>query len=611
MYNHVHTSLTERVPHIEHTRSPLQGAWVATLAVPSPLGFVVISALHIQHVDATMRIGIELVITMLCCSVTFGQNIITAVQPPVAITMDNHAIYEALIASPNPLLTEQTINVGAGTTAVGKGAVYLDTELGTGACSPTINYSSAEYYPGGLDAIVAAYKTSFIFQVAAEGNTNNITSDCVWSQAQANASALTWAANTRYLPGEYICEGSSCPTSGYWQIQSGCYSGSGYSNTCMSGSSKPSFTGDGPIGDDQVTWIKIDSAPLQDGYCGVVHTCISPGDNSSCYARNGNAAIIINANSLGPCTLGELYQSEPVGYELPVRNWENKILSSFISHYNGNTNVDYMRVGSPGGGEFGINIDFIPIAPWGNGDSDPAQFRAQWISWVNKLDAQIMSYKPTFRIFSNINCVGPDCSYSDQEAIAAYDHGFSGIGNEDANINDMNDLGLTGTTGSYPCKFPLVAVSPGKSACTEGDWAYNFSAFPTMAHELQSLMTGTTPIYCEISSPMIAAGPLALLPTGSAYCPKGTIGIIQSIINLCTLGAGSPNQKICVNVLEMHTGNSTGNAPIIPANDTLLALSGSNYAHTEGYVADYASHQAAYKKSFCLYLGLSNCANLK
>jgi hypothetical protein len=536
---------------------------------------------------------------------------IAAVDAPVASGANNYAAFEEIIATPNPLLTEQEISINAGTTTGGNGEIYLDTESGTGVCSPTIDYTSAPYNAGGLDGIVAQYKTSFLFQVASEGDISNVTNYCVWSQAHANASALTWTASTAYIPGEYINVDGT-----FWQLQAGCYSGSGYSNTCTTGASEPNtcFGTAGPCTDGTVSWVKIGAnAPVQDGFCGSAHACISSGDSSSCYAKNGNAAIVINANSLGPCTLAELYQAEPIGYELPVRNWEFQIMSSFISHYNGNSNVDYMRAGSPAGGEFSVAGDLVPVAPWGNGATNKAQFRAQWISWVNKFDAQIMSYSPTFRIISDMNCVGnpEDCSYADQEALAAYNNGLQGIGNQDYNINDMNNLGLTGTTGSHPCAFnsgnanPLVA----NSGCTQGDWAYNFAQFPSMAHQLQSYSSGTTPEYCPVPSADSAAGPIAGLPSGSPYCSTGTPGLLPSLTKLCNTGTGSPNVKICVNILEMHTGFSSAADPIwtTPVSDTLLALS-ADYGSTVGAIPDYVLFHAAYAEAFCTYLGLSDCA---
>jgi len=235
---------------------------------------------------------------------------------------------------------------------------------------------------------------------------------------------------------------------------------------------------------------------------------------------------------------------------------------------------------------------------------------------VNKFDAQIMSYSPTFNILSDMNCVGDpqDCSFADQEALAAYNSGMWGIGNQDYNINDMDNLGLTGTTGSSPCLFnsgnpnPLVAGS----GCTEGDWAYNFAQYPSMAHQLQSFGSGTTPLYCPAGNS--AAGPISALPAGSTYCngvydstANGTIGLVQSLINLCNTGTGSPNVQICVNVLEMHTGFSDGTVPTVGVSDTLLALS-ANYGSTVGAIAAYVPSHAAYAAAFCTFLGFTDCA---
>jgi hypothetical protein len=531
--------------------------------------------------------------------------VITAVDAPVASGASNNSAFTAITATTNPLLTEQTIFVGAGNSAssLPSNVVYLDQETGTGACSPSISYISAPYSSSGLDGIVSTYRTSFIVLPSAEGSTSEATSNCVWSQAQANASALSWAANTAFLPGEYINVSGT-----FWQLQAGCYSRSGYSNTCTTSGTEPvtCFGTSGPCTDGTVVWVKIGTnAPLQDGFCGSDHTC-APA-SPSCYVANDSAPIILNVNSLGPCTLSDLYNSEPVPYELPVRYWLFQILSSFIAHYNGNANVDYLRVGSPAGGEFSVSGDFPPIFPYGG--STYQQQRAQWISWVNKFDAQIMFYSPTFRVFSDINCVSAtndsdDCIYADQEALAAYNNGLQGIGNQDYDIEDMNNLGLTGNLVGGGCTFPLAAATEHGSACTQGDWAYNFATYPSLVHELQSHGNGTTPIDCAADNSV--AGPLQALPVGSTYCATGTIGLTQSLLNLCSAGTGSPNVKICVNVLEMHTEVNTGSPPTVNANDTLLALS-STYSSTVGAVSAYIPYQPAYAAAFCEFLELTTC----
>src|SRR5271155_401304 len=244
----------------------------------------------------------------------FPQSI-NAVQTPTT-TGTNGAAYLAVLAQKNMLLSGQTVIVGLGNSA--SGSLYLDTETGSEACVPTIDFTA-------VDAVVATYPTNLLLAPATEGGTNTWTPPCVWSQAQADASYLPYAQNTAYLPGEYIFQSGH-----YWQLQVGCWSGTGYDNTCTTGGSPASFAGAGPVNDGAVVRVKVGNhAPLQDGYCGGSYQCGSL--NSSCYAANGSSSIVINSASLGPCSLTQLYESEPIPSELPLRNWANQVIAAAIA----------------------------------------------------------------------------------------------------------------------------------------------------------------------------------------------------------------------------------------------------------------------------------------
>lgn len=119
-------------------------------------------------------------------------------------------------------------------------------------------------------------------------------------------------------------------------------------NSCTTGATEPlsCFSGAGPCTDGTVSWVKVGSkAPLQDGFCSATHTCLVSG--ASCYAANGNRPIVMNANSLGPCTAAQLNVAELIPYELPFTNWVNQVIAAFVSHYNGSAgaNLGYVRFG--------------------------------------------------------------------------------------------------------------------------------------------------------------------------------------------------------------------------------------------------------------------------
>ena len=502
---------------------------------------------------------------------------INAVQAPQP-TGTNSAAYLAVLGQKNMLLSGQTVVVGLGNS--GGSALYLDTETGNGACAPTVSFTA-------LDGIVASYPTNLLLAPATEGGTNTWTPACVWSQAQADASYLPYAQNTLYLPGEYILQSGN-----YWQLQAGCWSGTGYDNTCATGNTAANFTGAGPVSDGGVVWVKIGAhAPLQDGYCGGSYQCGSP---VSCYAANGNSAIVINAGNVGPCTLAELYESEPIPSELPLRNWAQQVMAAAIPHYNGK--VGYVRVGSPAGGE--LSPVGIGSGLWPNYGSTAGQQRAEYLSWVKKLDGFVAGAGGTMNLDTDMNCPGnpADCSYADEEAQLAHDNNFRMMGTNGYQVNDVLNLEGLGTNN---CGFPLTAGA----GCTSGDWAYNCGRFTTnlagkpMGCSLQTL-TGTTAMDCAPG----LTGPIAPLAAGSTYCAAGFPGLLPFLVSLCQ-GAGNPIQKVCVQTVEIYTnGPNSGTAPTYPAGDVLLALDMS-YSATVNAVGAYAGYQLPYASAFGQFLG--------
>jgi hypothetical protein len=506
----------------------------------------------------------------------FPQRIYAVQAPQPSGT--NSAAYQAVLAQKNMLLSGQTLIVGLGNS--GGSVLYLDTESGTGACSPSISFTT-------LDAVVNAYPTNLLLAPATEGGTNSWTPACVWSQAQADASYLPYLQNTAYLPGEYIFQSGN-----YWQLQAGCWSGSGYDDTCTTGGTSASFSGAGPVTDGSVIWVKIGAhAPLQDGFCGPNYMCGGAGAN--CYTANSNNSIVINSASLGPCSLTQLYESEPVPSELPLRNWALQVVSAAIAHYNGQ--VGYVRVGSPAGGE--LSPLGIESGLWPNYGSTAGQQRAQYLSWVKKLDAYIASLGATVNLDTDMNCAGSpaDCNYADQEAQLAHDYNFNMLGTNGYQVNDV--LNLEGV-GANNCTSPINPAS----GCTSGDWAYNCSRFSTNAagHPMGCLLqtlTGSTAMNCAPG----LTGPLAPLPAGSTYCIGGFPGLMPFLVQLCKAAVSSGN-RICVQNLEIYTnGPNIGTAPSYPAGDILLTLD-LNYLSTTNGVPAYAAYQLPYASAFGQFL---------
>jgi len=107
---------------------------------------------------------------------------IEAIQAPLVPALSDYAAY--ISVQGNPLLSGQSALVAGATSALDP--LYIDTETGTGACSPTLNYTV-------LDSVLTpTLLTNILLAPSAEGGTNTYTPECVFSQAQANASALPY-----------------------------------------------------------------------------------------------------------------------------------------------------------------------------------------------------------------------------------------------------------------------------------------------------------------------------------------------------------------------------------------------------------------------------------
>ena len=507
---------------------------------------------------------------------------LNAVQPPQP-TGTNNAHYLNVLLENNVRLTGQTVIWGGGNSATSPG--YFDTETGTGACAATLSFAP-------FDAVVADYTlTHLLVAPQTEGNTNEYTPACVYSQAQADASYLPWTPSTAYLGSDYIFQNGH-----YWQSQTTC-GNSTYDATCVSGSTLPTCFASltSPCLDNQISpgWVNVGThAPPQDAYCGPSFTGGTGG--TSCYANNGSHNILININnygtacSPGPCTLTNLYQAEAITSELPFRNWYiGQAIPGVIVHYNYLPNFGYIRFGCTAGGEcdpLGVGSGLYPFY-----GSTAAQQRATYLSYMKILDTAIMAAKPVMPVLHDLNCsASDDCEYADQAAYLAWSLNFKGISTNALDVNDIENLLGNGPNN---CAFPLVAAS----GCTTGDWAYLFSTYITnqqgglMWDGLQTA-TASEPFYCVQGF----TGPL-FPPIGISGC-SGYPGALPFLVRMRLFGVGSPNVKIDVNNLELYTNpaNQACTLPNCQAGDILLGMdpSYSSSALVQSAFVPYQTTQA-------------------
>lgn len=538
-------------------------------------------------------------LTLISFATAQNGNEITAVDAPVASGSVNHVYFEDIISANSPYLSSQTPKLNGGDTS-GTNTLAVDQEPNsTSACAINTTTGLAN-----IDTVISGYKrTNLLWQGSEEGNTSIATPECVFGQAQADASYLAYTQNTVYLTGDYILQNGY-----YWKQINNCQTGSGVAAGCETGSSPatfPSSAGASNVSDGAATWQQIQTghAPVQDVWCGNGHSC------NGCDTTTAGA--IYNINTLGACTLAQIYQGQPIP-ELPYWNWYKQVIAAIISHYNSSSllsKIGWMRFGFPMGDENGG----LGLSTWPYMGSSFAQMLAQYMSWTSRVDSWIMAQSPAMHMSHNMNCAAGigyasgNCQFADQLAIMANNYGFWEIENSDLQMSDFYNL--TGT-GSNNCPFPPQSAATFGSGCTQGNWFYNCHTFSNMHCGLQ-LIHGSNPAYCENGS--IVSGPLAPLPSGSTYCPNGFVGMLPWLLSLCNTGVGTPNTKVCVNIFEAPivagvyaSGAGSGTSyPSAAACDVLLALVGSTlYPNTTGYISQYAAYETPYLQVFADYLGL-------
>jgi hypothetical protein len=505
-------------------------------------------------------------------------NTIHSVQPPVPTGTDASA-YQAVLAQNNQLLSGQTIIVGLG------GTSGFDQETGTGACAPSFTAGFALW-----DPIVAAYSTSLILSSATEGGTNSFTPQCVFSQAQADATFVGYGLGANpYLPGQYVLQNGK-----YWVVSNNSYTSPSLDNTCNISTGTLTFTGAGPYTDGTCTFTlsSVSSgahAPPQDGYCSANYTC------GGCWTTG--AGFVININNLGACTLTQLYESEPIPTEPPISAWQTQVIDAAIPHYNGK--VGYIRPGWEGGE---ISILGVNSGLWPNYGSTTNQQRAQALSGVKMYDQVIMAAGPTMTVDFDMHIVGSDQTYADQEAQLGHDLCATAIGTNGVQVNDIVAL-------QNPANYPLVSTN-----IFSGDWPYNFSRFSTNAcgqtmYHVHQTLTGSTPLDCAAN----ITGPLGPLPSGSTYCSAGFPGILPFLVSMCTTGLNGGTVHICDHIFEMYATAPTNNPnsgignQAWPAGDVLLALDNTTYCSTNeaqcGPTVNYQPQINTYQAAMSLFLG--------
>lgn len=340
--------------------------------------------------------------------------------------------------------------------------------------------------------------------------------------------------------------------------------------------------------------------------------------NASCL---GGSPVVeqthtLNINSTN-ATLATLASALPVAYEMPYAVWRNWFCDQTIDHYNsGQLGGGYIVCGYEGGGEYSTF----------NTGQQPSFSKSLFLSGINDMLLSESAQAPTMPLFGDMNAVGGDYTYTDQEA--AIETALSiGMRTNGLEVTDLTNIICSQGVSSAYCtaiSTPNACDNPPTSStlgCTSGGWYRNAVTYPTftggaLAGEPSTLslqtLNGSQPTNCQVSSTFPIAGPLAPA-AATTDCPEGFIGLLNGLVSLRTTGlvnfSGGPT--VTVNNAEIYTNGPAScaycshyDSSAYPVGDMLFALdpnySSTTYAQTTPSVL---AQVLPYDASFALFLG--------
>ena len=200
----------------------------------------------------------------------------------------------------------------------------------------------------------------------------------------------------------------------------------------------------------------------------------------------GSAPLDVVACSFYPGN-GSPTSGYPVVYEKPFQVAYQNAINAMLQHYQGNSNIGYIRFGLSVGGEADpyCTSELQALLPAGT------DFNTTWENWVSTMDSYEKSVlpNPPIQLMESLNHIATDSTYTsvpDFEAATAVANGF-GFG---SNGLEQSDIAAAASGGTTPCN---------------SDWCAMFNQYtPQVPLELQQ----ATP-----SDPVDPVGPNN--PTGS------------------------------------------------------------------------------------------------
>lgn len=235
----------------------------------------------------------------------------------------------------------------------------------------------------------------------------------------------------------------------------------------------------------------------------------------------GYAAVPTNScqNTQGVGTATPLHTAaNPTGINYVLsfvyqKAWQQYI-AAFIAHYNGNTNVDYIRPGGWGGGEWFPFAQTVMAAVTPSASiSDPPWTRYLLAAINDQQNAAIQAAAPTMTIdTSGNNCTGAgaalDFSCADLEFSDGLFHGLTGFGSQGLSFADVIFYSGFPCSGNHCRWFDYI------NACQPNTPFTGCNANIKTPFLLQVQQAGESDLYNFFYGPGTANPPLSAVRTG-------------------------------------------------------------------------------------------------
>jgi hypothetical protein len=191
---------------------------------------------------------------------------------------------------------------------------------------------------------------------------------------------------------------------------------------------------------------------------------------------------------------GSATSGYPVVYEKPFQVAYQNVINAMLQHYQGNSNIGYIRFGLSVGGEADpyCTSELVALLPSGT------DFNTTWEGWISTMDTYEKSVlpNPPIQLMESLNHIATDSTYVSVPEFAASTAVADGFG-FGSNGFEQSDISAAQSLGATPCN---------------SDWCGLFAQY---AGQVPLELQQATPSDPLTSDQISASNPNPSNPTGS------------------------------------------------------------------------------------------------